>query len=137
MRSTQKLTRVLRDLLSLVEEEASRNPVFAERLEAITASLSVSSGKKAARVKSTDPSEPPPDVFAAYQGKGLEEFRYWLRSLDLLTLKAIVKANGFDTGKASTRWTEPDKFVDLIADQTAARMRRGSAFLPSKGSGDA
>jgi hypothetical protein len=51
-------------------------------------------------------------------------------------LKAIVKANGFDPGKTSQRWTEPDKYVELIADQTAARLRRGSAFLTPKTSKD-
>jgi hypothetical protein len=137
MQPAQKLTRIIRDLISLVEEEASRNPTFAERLEAITAALPVSFAKKPPRVKSATPSEPPPDVFKAYQDKGLEEFRFWLRSLDLRTLKAIVKVNGFDAGKASQRWTEPDKFVELVADQTAARLRRGSGFLPSKVLGDA
>ena len=73
-----------------------------------------------------------PDVFAAMQEKGEGEFRFWLRSLDIATLKAIVKKNGFDPAKVSTRWTEPDKFVVLIAEQLVARLKRGSAFLPTK-----
>jgi hypothetical protein len=66
--------------------------------------------------------------------KGEEEFRFWLRSLDLRTLKTIIKINGFDPAKASQRWRDLDKFVALIAEQTAARLRRGSAFLPAKAS---
>ena len=71
-------------------------------------------------------------MFEIQREKGEDEFRFWLRSLDLHLLKAIVKANGFDPGKNSQRWSEPDKFADLIAEQTAARLRRGSAFLTPK-----
>jgi hypothetical protein len=84
------------------------------------------------RSKPAGQAEPLPNVFAIHQEKGEEEFRFWLRSLNLRVLKAIVKTNGFDPGKASQRWTEPDKFVELIAEQTAARLRRGSAFLTAK-----
>ena len=69
---------------------------------------------------------------AALQEKGEEEFTFWLHSLDLPILKAIVKANGFDPAKTSLRWRESDKFVHLIVDQTRARLRRGSAFLPGR-----
>jgi hypothetical protein len=34
--------------------------------------------------------------------------------------------------QAAQRWTDPDKFVKLVIDQTLARMKRGSAFLPPK-----
>jgi hypothetical protein len=74
-----------------------------------------------------------PDVFSALQEKGDEEFKFWLRTLDLLTLKAVVKQNGFDPAKASQRWKETDKFTALVHEQTLARLKRGSAFLPPKG----
>jgi len=130
MQSTQKLTRVLDDLVALIKEEAARNPSFAERLEAITADIPSHSVKRATKPK--PPALAPPEVFAVCQEKGEEEFRFWLRSLDLRTLKAVVKTNGFDPGKISRNWTEPDKFVTLIAEQTIARLRRGSGFLPAK-----
>lgn len=133
MQSAQKLTRALRALLALVEEEASRNPDFAHRLEAIVSNLpSTPGGKKSRKPKAGKSHGTFPDVIAAYETKGETEFRFWLREFDLLTLKAIVKANGFDPGKNSQRWTEPDKFIALIVDQTVARLRRGSTFLPPK-----
>jgi hypothetical protein len=132
MHSTQKLASALRSLLSLVEEEAARNPSFAARLEEISSSLPVPSRKRKSKDKPAGPAQELPNVFAIQGEKGEDEFRFWLRSLDLRLLKAIVKANGFDPGKSSQRWTEPDKFVDLIAEQTAARLRRGSAFLTPK-----
>ncbi len=132
MQSAKKLIHALRDLLKLVEEEAGRNPDFAARLESIAANFPSKGGEKAAKNKRTAKLLVVPDVFAALQEKGEREFRFWLRSLDITTLKAIVKKNGFDPAKASARWTEPDKFVALIAEQTVARLKRGSAFLPTK-----
>jgi len=132
MQSTQKLASAFRRLLALVEEEASQNPLFAARLEEISSLLPTASTKKTARRKRAGPTEAAPNVFAMRQQKGEEEFPFWLRSLNLRVLKAIVKANGFDPGKVSQRWTEPDKFVQLIVEQVAARLRRGTAFLTAK-----
>ncbi len=133
MQSAQKLTHALRALIALVEEEASHNPDFAHRLEAIVSDLpSTQGGEKTRKSRPRKSHGTSPDVIAAYESKGEVEFRFWLREFDLLTLKAIVKANGFDPGKNSQRWSEPDKFIALIVEQTAARLRRGSTFLPPK-----
>jgi hypothetical protein len=131
MQSSQKLIRFMRDLFALVEDEAKQNATFAARLETIAEGLGQSLGRKA-QLRKSRASTTPPDVIAALMEKGEEEFTFWLRSFDLATLKSIVKANGFDPAKASLRWREPDKFVALIAEQTQARFRRGSAFLPSR-----
>src|SRR4029453_11167591 len=122
MQSTKKLTEVFKLLLQAVEEEASKNPSFADRLEAIASGLPVAAPRRGASRKYSAPKEPPPDVFAVREAKGEAEFLYWLRSFDLGTLKAIVKVNGFDPGKASPRWTEPDKFAELISEQVSARL---------------
>lgn len=133
MQPGQKLTRALRALVQLVEDEAARNPAFAQRLEAVVADLSSGAvSKKSSKSKAPAEDIEVPDVLKAYQEKGENEFRFWMRDVDLSTLKAIVKANGFDPGKVSQRWSEPDKFVALIAEQTAARLRRGSSFLPPR-----
>lgn len=135
MQPAQKLTQALAALVTLVEEEASRNPDFAQRLESIVADIpSAPVGKKPSKPKPAEPEAPPPDVLAAYESKGESEFRFWLRDFDTTMLKAIVKANGFDPGKNSQRWSEPDKFISLIVEQTIARLRRGSSFLPPKSS---
>lgn len=127
MQPTQKLTSILRRLLELVEAEAGRNPSFAAQLEELTAPLPTK--KPPQKEKERKSKIEIPDVLAALQEKGIHEFAFWLRSFDLPTLKAIVKANGFDVAKVSQRWTEPDKFVTLISEQAAAQLRRGSAFL--------
>lgn len=129
MQRTPRLTSLLREFISVVEQEAAQNPAFAERLASVL-DREPDLGRPQARPKPA--AVQVPDIMAALQQKGEEEFRFWLRSLDLLTLKAAIKANGFDPGKTSRGWTDCDKLVGLIAEQAVARLRRGSAFLPAK-----
>jgi hypothetical protein len=44
-------------------------------------------------------------------------------------LKAVINQSGFDPGKVAVRWTDHDKFVALVVEQTQARLTRGAAFL--------
>jgi hypothetical protein len=126
----EKLSNLLRSLVRLLEEEADRNPSFARRLESVLGHR-LSSKPKKERARPVAPKEVP-DVLSALQQRGESEFRFWLRDFDLQTLKAIVKVNGFDVARLSQRWTDPDKFIVLIAEQAAARLRRGSGFLPER-----
>jgi hypothetical protein len=128
MSASRKLIETLRALGKLVEEEAGRNPAFAEKLEAITANLPARSAAQR-KDKDQDVTRDIPDVLKEYESRGPEEFRFSLRSHPLSLLRAIIKANGFDPEKRSARWSEPDKLISLIAEQTAARLKRGSAFL--------
>ncbi len=131
MPHNEKLSGLLRDLFGLVEDEAERNPAFARRLEAVLGHRLAPRPKKERR--RPIPLKDVPDVLSALQEKGEKEFRFWLRDFDLQTLKAIVKVNGFDVARASQKWTDPDKYVALIAEQAVARLRRGSGFLPERG----
>lgn len=132
MQSTKKLTQILQDLVALIEDEARRNPVFAERLEAITSNLPASPKMPGGKKPRPFPQAGVPDVFKALQERGEEEFYFWLRTLDTPTLKAVIKQNGFDPGKVAVRWTDHDKFIALVVEQTQARLKRGAAFLPEK-----
>ena len=129
MQPTQKLTSVLRDFLAIVDDEANRNPEFAAKLEAIMAQLP---SRPTRPPRLPKPAVVVPDVFAELQAKGELEFGFWVRSLDIPTLKAVIKKNGFDPAKAAQRWADPDKFVGLVIEQTLARVKRGSSFLTPK-----
>lgn len=130
MHRAQTLTKLFRQLADLVSEEAETNPAFASKLEAILAPIP---GGALSKPKSKAVSAP--DVFTEFEARGSEEFSFWLRTLDIATLKTIIKVNGFDPGKTSVRWKESDKFIPLITEQVAARLKRGSAFLsPSRAS---
>jgi hypothetical protein len=128
MQATKKLSQVLRDLVALLEEEAGRNPAFAERLEEITEALPERFSRRPGRAKLNEPANVP-DVLAEFQARGAEEFRFWLRDFSLPVLKAIVKRNGFDPARLSQKWADPDKFLNLICEQVYARLKRGSSFL--------
>jgi hypothetical protein len=123
MKTTKKLSRALRDLVALLEDESARNPAFAQRLEEITVELP---GRFRRRPRKQPVSVP--DVLAEYESRGPEGFRFWLRDFEVPVLKAIVKRNGFDPARLSQKWLEPDKFVNLICGQVMARAKRGSAF---------
>lgn len=134
MQRAKTLTRLLRQLAEVVAEEADQNPAFAAKLDGILAEVPSGGGKRPKGARGGSAAEVP-DVYAEYQQKGEEEFRLWLRGLSVAVLKGIVKANGFDPGKVSRPWTEPDKFVALITEQLKARLNRGAAFITRKGAG--
>ena len=99
MQPTKKLTPFLRDLIALVDDEATRNPEFAAKLEAIMAELPA---RPADRPRPPKTAVTLPDVFGVLQGrKGEAEFRFWVRTRsqsrvsDLL--KAIIRSNGLLT----------------------------------------
>lgn len=132
MRRRQGLSKFLRDLADLLDQESANSPQLAARLDAIVASLRERTETPVVRKRRPAFDSSIPDVLSVLEQKGDQEFRFWLRSLHLATLKAIVKSNGFDVARVSQRWTDPDKFVALIAEQAGARLRRGSGFLPMR-----
>jgi hypothetical protein len=132
MQSGTSLKTRLKALLDVIESEATRNSAFAAQLAAVFGSALPEHVTRIGPPSGRNRPIPIPDVFTALQEKGDEEFRFWLRTLDLPTLKATVKQNGFDPAKASQRWKDTDKFIALVHEQTQARLKRGSAFLPPK-----
>ena len=130
MPRNQKLSVLLRDLAHLLDQEAARNDEFAARLEALLTPALGGRPSKHSGTRAQPHAVEVPDVLSALEEQGEEEFRFWIRAFDLATLKAIVKSNGFDVARASQKWTDPDKFINLIVEQTSARLRRGSGFLP-------
>ncbi len=122
----------LKALFKVIESEAAHNLEFAAKLAAALGEAPTNRNRSEAPPKRNRPPSVIPDVFKSLQEKGDAEFKFWLRTLDMLTLREIVKQNGFDTAKVSQRWREPDKLIDLVHEQTQSRLKRGSAFLPAK-----
>ena len=124
----------LRSLAALLEKESAANASFARKLElalAVPGSPTVKAVKKKAKATPKDESAAP-GQFDALARRGGDEFRAFLLSLDVPTLKAIIKREGLDPGKSARSWKNADRLAGLIFDRTAARMNRGSAFLPPK-----
>ena len=93
MQRAKTLTKFLKAIAEIVADEAERNPAFAEKLDAAIAPLPAAKPKKQKLVQHA------PDIYLEHRHRGEDEFRFWLAGLDLPTLKAIVKANGFDLTK--------------------------------------
>ena len=136
MPRNQKLSGLLKGLAQLLEEEAARNVEFSAQLNLLLNPVQASPKPKNPRARGNQSSATTPDVLSTLEELGEEEFRFWLRTFDIRTLKEIVKSNGFDVARASHKWTDPDKFLNLIVEQTSARLRRGSGFLPLRTDGN-
>jgi hypothetical protein len=121
----QALVETLRALASQVEAD----PELAARLMAGPA---MKGGHEA-------PTQAPPrlarevvapalDPFAVLRQLGEQGLQQALASLDLVSLKAIVRAYRLDPARISARWTAPERVIELIVEQAQARLNHGRAF---------
>jgi len=90
MQATKKLTSLLRHLFALVEEEIARNSGFAVKLDPIMAALPMGPARPTRSPK--NPMTAVTDVLAVLQEKDESELGFWARSLDIPTLKAVIRA---------------------------------------------
>jgi hypothetical protein len=127
MRKEKELMVLLRGLVDLLAEEASRNPAFADKLEHLM--TPVPTRKNAERAKRKSVSVHVPDLHAELTARGEAEFRLWLRDLSVPVLRALIRANDFDPVRRTSKWREGEKLATFIADGLRARMARGSAFI--------
>lgn len=130
MRKEKLIIQILRNLATLVADEADTNPQFAERLEGILAE--VPSNKKPEKPQKPIAVEELPDPFVEAKARTPDEFELWLRDLDIPILKALIRRHDLDSSKKWQKWREREKFAKLIADQIQARMQRGAAFMRSE-----
>lgn len=137
MRHQKPLIALLKGLVDLLADEAERNPAFGERLEAVLAALPAPAAKPARAPRKSaaaaKPEAPLPDIHAECRSRGEPDFRLWLREQPVPTLKAIIKAQGFDATGKCARWRDAEKLANLIADGLAIRLQTGSHFLGSAG----
>lgn len=126
MRKEKPLIALLRGLVDLLGEESERNPMFAAKVEALLSSLpdrTVQSTPKLVRS-----SNPPLDVHAELANRGEAEFRLWLRDRPISVLREVIRHQDLDPTRRTTKWKEPEKLAQFIADGLGARLARGSAF---------
>jgi hypothetical protein len=126
MRKEKILTAVLNGLAKLLNEEAARNPEFAEKLDAL---LAPASPPRTNRAKAEPKNVP--DAYAEYTGRGESEFRLWLRDQPKEVLHALIRRHDLDATRRSAKWKDPEKLSAFIADQIRSRLARGSGFLSS------
>ena len=131
MRKEKELIKMLRGLIKLIADESAQNQEFADKLGNLLSELP----EKKNRPKKTKPKlsqEKLPDIHAELNARGDTEFRLWLRDQPVPVLRALIRAEDFDATRRTTKWKEPEKLADYIADKLRERQARGSAFLGRK-----
>ena len=133
MRNQKALVRLLRGLVELLADESERNPAFAERLDSLLSVLPEARRRQASKQAARDTRTILPDVHAEWNARGDTDFRLWLRDQPIPTIRAVIRAQDFDPTRRTSRWMDPEKLADFIAESLRARLSRGSAFIGAKG----
>ena len=68
------------------------------------------------------------DPFAVLRDRGEPGLQASLESLDLVSLRQLVRAHRLDPARISARWTARDRITALIVEQVRARANHGKAF---------
>jgi hypothetical protein len=127
MRKEKALIDLLKGVVDLLVDEATRNPTFAEKLDALLEPLpeKVGTRLKVARPSAKDL----PDVYKEWNSRGEAEFRLWLRDQPIPILRALIRAQDLDSTRRTTKWKEAEKLAGFIADSLRQRLSRGSSFI--------
>jgi hypothetical protein len=122
-------TRALIDTLRAVASQIEADPALTVRLMAGTATkLEHEAPRQATPRPARAVVAPPLDPFAVLRQSGEHGLQQALASLDLASLKAIVRAYRLDPARISARWTTPERIIELIVEQALARLNHGRAF---------
>ncbi len=119
MTDVTKLEAVFREVVA----EARRNADFAARLDQ---ALATSSSQRASRRRAPGRLDPF-DVLAS----GEDTLRLRLAELSVEDLKDIVAEHGMDHARLAMKWRRPERLINLIVDETKARLAKGDAFRPN------
>lgn len=134
MRKENSLITLLRNLIDELEVEIERNPRLGLKLEALVTNGTANSSARD-KLENQDENHRNldqnslPDVHKEWVVRGPHEFRIWLRREPVPVLKAIIRQEDLDAARRASRWKDPEKLADFIAEGLKARMSRGSAFM--------
>ena len=126
------------NLLRELAERADHDPAFgAQVADALRASGLLGSARKSPppRKKSVKSVQRAPKVdgnvlnpFQVLRRYGDQALRDQLTTLDLTSLRQIVRAHRLDPARISARWSSSERVVSLIVEQVRARANHGRAF---------
>ena len=131
------LERTLTTLLSVILDEAARNPEFRDRIESAVgvskpfprATVGVPAEKKDQLEKRKGGRRTPAVLDPVEIGKqGESELRSRLNALDLEKLLDIVAQYGMDPGKLVMKWKDRERVINRIAEVAIGRATKGDAF---------
>jgi hypothetical protein len=121
--------RALVEMLRAVASQIDADPALASRLMAESATK----GERGGEPRPSSSAKravvaPPLDLFAVLRQSSERGLREALAMLDLVALKAILRAYRLDPARIAARWTAPERIIELIVEQAQARLNHGRAF---------
>lgn len=115
--SAKEVARILRSLAEGIE----RKPELLKDLGLEKVAI-VAGGRKTAR-RPVDV-----DVFGIFSQGGEKALRDELSSLELNSLRRIVRQHGLDTSKLAEKWKNKERLINLIIDRVSSRSDKGKVF---------
>ena len=132
------LKRILRNLSTVIAEEADRNPAFEKRVREALGLSATDGNHNRPRMGADAVSEQPargrnrrkPAVLDPVQlvQESEQALRDQLCLLTVEQLKDIVADHGMDPSKLVMKWRTRDRIVNHIVEMANSRSRKGNAF---------
>jgi hypothetical protein len=124
-----QLKPALQALITVILDEAERNPEFARSIEV---ALGIAGGSKApgeriSKVRSRRTPAVLNPIETARQGEAA--LRQRLTALSLEQLKDVVADYGMDPGKLVMKWKTANRIIDRIVEFSMTRAVKGDVFL--------
>lgn len=115
----RRIARILRLLAGKIEE----NPDMLRDMELIIRDIPSVSRKRKVEEHPIDF-----DIFHVFAEGGEHGLRRRLESVELKTLKGIIRQHGFDVSKLADKWRNKERLVNLVTERVAARSDKGKVF---------
>jgi hypothetical protein len=128
MRNEKHLISLLTRLVKLLSDEAAKNPVFADQLDALLAPLAskpLSQKERKVELKVEDL----PDIYREFSNRSRLEFGLWLSDFPVQVLRTLIRHHDFDAQRRTVKWKDQEKLIEFIIERIQSRAERGSAFL--------
>lgn len=117
--NAKKVARILR----ILAEKVEGNPNILKGLELSQQEIPAVKQKK-------EMQEPPInfDIFQIFAEGDEAALRQKLETLDLRSLKRIIRQHGFDPSKLAEKWRKKERLLNLIIERVFARSDKGRVF---------
>ncbi len=124
MSNDKEIAKRVAHILKVLAEKIEENPDTLRDLGLILGDIPTVNQKK----KKTE--EPPIDfdIFQIFAEGGEPALRQKLETLELKTLKGIVRQHGFDSSKLAEKWRKKERLLNLIIERVSARSDKGRVF---------
>lgn len=131
MRKEKTLTVLMRSIADLIDGEASINPDFAKKINDLLAETPIKIKDKKSNQITKSKNIDLPDIYFQWENLGELDFKFWLNSLPIEILRALIHAHDFDPARRTIKWKEQSKLTAYITEGIRARLSRGFAFSNS------